>query len=148
MFIVGTIILIKMASFIQSAHLLVSLSTTFAPSQCITQLYLSAWSVIANLCSPFVDHCLVSRVKCLIVMVWTSFLCSSSLVPNVMLCYVTHIVVLHGIRYTQPVLRLSSTLSFGCTSFCPRFLSGVTADAISWCFRIRCTGSISPWTLW
>ncbi|KAK2160967.1 hypothetical protein NP493_1613g00099 [Ridgeia piscesae] len=45
-----------MASFIQRAHLFVALSTTFAPSQSITQLCLSAWSVIADLCSTLVEH--------------------------------------------------------------------------------------------
>ena len=38
LFIVGFVFLIQMASFIQRTHLFVSLSTTFAPSQSITQL--------------------------------------------------------------------------------------------------------------
>ena len=52
-----------MVSFIQRAHMFVSLSTTFAPSQSITQLRLSAWSVMADLCSTFVEHFLASRVE-------------------------------------------------------------------------------------
>ena len=59
----------QMASFIQRAHLFVSLSTTFAPSRSITQLRLSAWLVMADLCSTFV----ASRVKRLDVTVSTFF---------------------------------------------------------------------------
>ena len=79
LFIVGIVFLILVVSFIQRTHLFVSLSTTFAPSQSITQLCLSTWSVIADLCSMLVEPHLVSRVKRLVGMVSTSFLCSSSL---------------------------------------------------------------------
>ena len=43
-----------------------------------------AWSVVADLCSTFVEHFLASQVKRLDVTVSTNFLCSSSLVPNVL----------------------------------------------------------------
>ena len=46
--------------------------------------------------------------------------------------------------YTQSVLCLSSSLSFGCTSICLRFLCGLTADVISWCFSLHCNGSVTP----
>ena len=36
------------------------------------------------MCSTFVEHFVASRVKCLGVTVSTSFLCSSSLEPNVL----------------------------------------------------------------
>ena len=47
-------------------------------------LCLSTWSVIANLCSTFVKHFLVFRVKRLVVIVSSFFWCSSSLVQNVL----------------------------------------------------------------
>ena len=53
--------------FIQRLHLFIPLS--FAPSQSVTQLCLSAWSVNADLCSMLVEHLLVSRLKRLVVMV-------------------------------------------------------------------------------
>ena len=70
--------------FIQRAHLFVTLSTTFAHYQSITQLCLYAWSVVADMCSTiFVEHFLASRVKRVDVTVSTFFY-SSSLVPNVL----------------------------------------------------------------
>ena len=48
------------------------------------QLFLSAWSVIADLCSITVDTLFCSLVNRLVVMFSTSFLCSSSHVLNVL----------------------------------------------------------------
>ena len=72
-----------MASLVHLAFKSHSLSITFAPSQSMMQLFLSAWSVNADLCSITVDTLFSSLVNCLVVMFSTS-LCSSSLVPNVL----------------------------------------------------------------
>ena len=74
LFIVCFVFLIQMASVIQRAHLFVSLSSTFAPTQSITQLRLSALPVMAYLCSTFVEHFPASRVKRLGVTVSTCFM--------------------------------------------------------------------------
>ena len=60
---VGAIFLIHMASLIQRPHFYISLSTTIAPSQSITQLCLLSWSLIADLGSTFVEYFRFSRVK-------------------------------------------------------------------------------------
>ena len=69
LFIVRAIFLIQMASLIQRGGISVSLSITLAPSESITQLCLCAWSVIADLCSMFVDHFLFFIVKRLVAIV-------------------------------------------------------------------------------
>ena len=110
------------------------------------QLFLSAWSVIADLCSTAADTLFCSLVNRLVVMFSTSFLCPSSLVPNILpvsLIYVW-LQLLQGIWYTQSVFFLSSTLSFGCTSILLVFWWGLTDVAIAWCFNICCTGSATP----
>ena len=72
-----------MASLIHLAFLLRSLSISFAPSQSMMQLFLSAWSVIADLCSTVADSLFSSLVYRLIVMFSTFVLCSSNLVSRV-----------------------------------------------------------------
>ena len=78
-----------MASLIHLVFLLRSPSITSAPSQSMMQLFLSAWSVIVDLCSITVDTLFYSLVNSLVVMFSTSFLCSSSLVPNVVVTALT-----------------------------------------------------------
>ena len=78
-FMIGVVSLIHMASL----FLLHSLSITFAPSQSMMQLFLSVWSVIADLCSTVADSLLFPGNHFL-VMFSTSFLCSASLVPHVL----------------------------------------------------------------
>ena len=117
-FMTGVAFRIHMASLIHIAFLLHSLSITFAPSHSLMQLFLSAWSFIAGLCSTVADSLFCFLVNRLVVMFSTSFLCSSNLVPNVLpvsLIYVW-LQLLEGIWYTQAVFLLSSTLFFGCTS--------------------------------
>ena len=75
---------IHMASLIHLSFLLHSLSITFVPSQSMMQLFLSTWSVIADLCSITIDTLFCSLVNRLVVMFSISFLCSSSFVPNVL----------------------------------------------------------------
>ena len=75
----------------------------FAPSQSMIQLFLSAWSVIADLCSIIVDTLFCSLVNRLVVMFSTSFLYSSSLVPNVLPVSPIYVwlQLFQGIWYTQ-----------------------------------------------
>ena len=105
-FMTGVVFQIHMASLVHLAFLLHSLSITFAPSQSMMQLFLSAWSVIADLCSITVDTLFCSLVNRLVVMFSTS-VCSCSCSP----CF-TNICVITAITRDF----LSSTLSFGCTS--------------------------------
>ena len=100
------------------AILLHYLSITFVPSQSMMQLFLSAWSVIADVCSITVDTLFCSLVNRLVVMFSTSFLYSYSLVSNVHPVSPIYVWLhlLQGIWYTQSVFLLFSTLSFGCTS--------------------------------
>ena len=111
-FMTGVVFRIHMASLIHLVFLLHSLSIIVAPSQSRKQLFLSAWSVIADLAL----FCSVNR---LVVMFSTSSLCSSSLVLNVLPVSPIYIYMwlqlFQGIWYTQCVFLLS-TLSFGCTS--------------------------------
>ena len=105
-----------MASLIHLAFLLGSLSTSFAPSQSMMQLFLSAWSVIADLCSIAVDTLFCSLVNRLVVMLSTSFLFSSRLVPNVLpvlpiyMCgYNSHKrFVIHSLSYHFPLCPLDA----------------------------------------
>ena len=76
---------IHVASLIHLAFLLHALSLMFTPSYYMMQLFMSAWSVIADVCSVTVDTFFCSLVSRLVVMFSTSFLCSSSHVPNVLL---------------------------------------------------------------
>ena len=117
-FTTGVVFRIHTASLIQLAFLLHSLSITFVPSQSMMQLFLSAWSVIADLCSITVDTLFCSLVNRLVVMFSTSFLYSYSLVSNVHPVSPIYVwlQLLQGIWYTQSVFLLFSTLSFGCTS--------------------------------
>ena len=48
-----------------------------------THLCIYAWSVIADLCSKFIELLNFSKVKCIFVIISTSFLCSFCLVPFV-----------------------------------------------------------------
>ena len=80
----GVVFRIHLASLTHLAFLLHSLSITFAPSQSMMLLFLSAWSVIADLSSITADTLFCSLVNHLVVMFSTSFLCPSSLVPNVL----------------------------------------------------------------
>ena len=112
---------IHIPSLIHLTFLLRSLSITVAHSQSMMQLFLSAWSVIVDLCSITVDTLFCSLVDRLVVMFSTSFLCSTSCVqrvPNVLpvspIC--VWLQLLQGTWYTQSVFLLSPTLSFGCTS--------------------------------
>ena len=81
-FMTGVVFQIHVASLIHLAFLYMSI--TFALSQSMMQLFLSAWSVIADLRSITVDTLFSSLVNNLVMMFSTSFLCSSSLVPNVL----------------------------------------------------------------
>ena len=85
-FMTGFVFQIHVASLIHLAFLLHSCVSVshFCPSQSMMQLFLSAWSVVADLCFITVDTLFCSMVNHLVVMFSTSFLCSSSLVPNVL----------------------------------------------------------------
>ena len=109
---------IHMACVIDLAFLLHSLSITFAPSQSIMQLFLFTWSVNADWCYITVDTLFCSLLNRLVVMFSTSFLRSSSLVPNVLPISPIYVwsQLLQRTWCTQSVVLLSSTLSFRCTS--------------------------------
>ena len=126
-FMTGVAFRIHMASLIHLVFLLHSLSITFVPSQS---------EAIVPVCMVCYWRLMLYNCWLSLVMFSTSFLCSSSFVPN-FLCFVDIYVwlqLLQGIWYT--VFLLSSTLSFGCTSnlmfwWC---LTDVAKLAISWCF--------------
>ena len=72
------------------------------------ELYLSAWSVIADLCSIAVDTVFCFLVNRLVMMFLTSFLCSSTLVPIVLPVSPIYVwlQLLQGIWHTRSVFTL------------------------------------------
>ena len=95
---------------LDSCCVFVTLSVNhFCPFQSMMQLFLSAWSVIADLCSITVDTLFCYLVNHLVVMLSTSFLCSPSLVPN----------VLHFATYRSYKGSGIYSLTFYCLPLCP-----------------------------